>query len=394
MALKCINEVDVKGKRVLARFDFNVPIDKKQPGKIADASRIDLSLPTIKYLLDNGAEKITLMSHMGRPDGNSNEKYSLEPVATYLAEKLGEEVILANSCIDAGVKELLALKKTKIVLLENLRFFTQEENNDEEFAAKLSQYGDIYLNDAFGVSHRKHASVHAILKFFERRAYCGFLIQKEIESLNKIINQPAKPFVAIIGGAKVSDKIKTIEKMLTTVDHLIIGGAMAYPFLKAKGIEVGKSLCTDDDVKLAQNILRNDKNGKIKLPVDHVVATELNGVPENCDLIEKDKIGLDVGAKSIANYETILKTAKTIFWNGPLGLFENPHFAVGTMTLAKIISQTNAFSVVGGGDSVSAAQQSGFADQFSHISTGGGASLEYIEKGELPGIQALKFGVS
>lgn len=395
MAIQFIDQADIQGKRVLARFDFNVPLDKNDHTKITDTSRIDLALPTIEYILNNGASKLTLMSHLGRPQGEKNPAFSLEPVATYLAEKLGKEVILAESAVDAGVKELLTLNDTKIVLLENLRFHKEETENDMEFAQKLSQYGDIYINDAFGAAHRKHASVHAINRFFPKAAYGGLLLKKEIESLDKILNNPARPFVAVVGGAKVSDKIKTIERLLVTVDKLIIGGAMAYPFLKAQGVEVGSSLCSDEDVKLANSIFKADKGNKIRLPLDHVVSEEFGGSPELVETksIPINKIGLDIGPKTIEQYDNILKSASSILWNGPMGLFENENFAKGTMALAESIANTDAYTLVGGGDSVSAVKQSGMASQFSHVSTGGGASLEYIEKGELPGVQALKFGV-
>ena len=396
MALHYIDQVDLSGKRVLARFDFNVPLDKEDRTKITDTSRIDLALPTIKYLLDSGVTKLTMMSHLGRPKGQVNEDFSLEPVANYLAEKLGRDVIFTDAAVNAGVKELLTLNETKIVLLQNLRFHPEETANDMSFAQKLSQYGDVYVNDAFGAAHRKHASVHAINRFFPGAAYGGLLIKKEIESLNKVLNNPQRPFVAIVGGAKVSDKIKTIERLIITVDKLIIGGAMAYPFLKARGYEVGQSLCSDEDVKLATSILKADKGKKIKLPLDHVVSSEFAGAPEVLELqnIPEDKMGLDIGPNTVASYSKVIQEAKTILWNGPMGLFENDNFAKGTMAIAESISgNSDAFSLVGGGDSVSAVKKSGFADRFSHISTGGGASLEYIEKGELPGVQALKFGV-
>jgi len=395
MALKFIDQADLKGKRVLARFDFNCPLDKNDSKVITDTSRIDLALPTIQYILESGASKLTLMSHLGRPKGKVNADLSLEPIATYLAEKLNVEVILAPSAVDGGVKELLTLGETKIVLLENLRFHEEETKNDEEFAFKLSQYGDVYVNDAFGAAHREHASVHIINKYYPTTAYGGFLVKKELEALNVILNKPAKPFVAIVGGAKVSDKIETIEKLLVSASSIIIGGAMAYPFLKAKGQEVGTSLCSDEDVNLAKRIIKADRAFKIKLPCDHIVSAEFGGAPEgnNAVNIPEGKMGLDIGPSSINLFEGILKEAKTILWNGPMGLFENAHYAKGTMSLAKIIADSDAFSLVGGGDSVAAVNKSGFAEKFSHISTGGGASLEYIEKGALPGVQALKFGV-
>lgn len=392
MALKCINEIDLTDKRIIARFDFNVPL---KDGIISDTSRVDLALPTIKLLLDGGVSKLTLMSHHGRPKGKRDMKYSLEPVANYLAEKLGEEVILTDSAIDNGVKELLTLKTTKIVLLENLRFHPEEENNDLDFAKSLSEYGDLYVNDAFGAAHRNHASVHSINTYFPGRAFAGLLLKKEIEALDKILNKPQKPFVAVVGGAKVSDKIKTIEKLLVSVDKLIIGGAMAYPFLKAKGSKIGNSLCSDEDVKLANSILKADRGNKLVLPSDHVVSTEFSGKPQECNStnIEDGFMGLDIGASTIVKYSDVLKTAKTVLWNGPMGAFENPDYSKGTYGLCEVISGLDAFTLVGGGDSVSAVNKSGYSDKFSHVSTGGGASLEYIEKGELPGVKALKYGV-
>ncbi len=395
MQLKSIQDADLKGKKVIARFDFNVPLTKTEPRKITDTSRIDQAIPTIRMILEKGATKLTMISHLGRPDGQVNPKYSLEPVAEYLASKLGTDVILSESAIDNGVKNLLSLPETKLVLLENIRFIAGEEKNDMELAEKLAQYGDVYINDAFGAAHRKHSSTHAINAFFKNRAYAGLLMKKEIDSLSSLLEKPAKPFVAIIGGAKVSDKIKTIEKMMVLVDTLLIGGAMAYPFLKAKGAIVGKSLCSDEDVALAKQLLAADKGGKIQLPKDHVAAESLEGTPVPAPgvSIPAEMMGLDIGPLTIQSYTDHIKTAKTIFWNGPMGLFENKNFAKGTMSIAHAIASTKAFSVVGGGDSVAAVQESGEADKFSHVSTGGGASLEYIEKGELPGVQALKMGV-
>jgi phosphoglycerate kinase len=395
MQLKSIQDADLKGKKVLVRFDFNAPLTKTEPRKITDTSRIDQAIPTIRLMLEKGASKIVMISHLGRPDGQVNPKYSLEPVAEYLATKLGTDVILSESAIDNGVKNLLHLPETKLVLLENIRFLPGEEKNDMELAEKLAQYADVYVNDAFGAAHRKHASTYAINAFFKNRAYAGLLMKKEIDSLSTLLEKPSKPFVAIIGGAKVSDKIKTIEKMMVLVDTLLIGGAMAYPFLKAKGATVGKSLCSDEDVSLAKQILMADKGGKIQLPKDHVVAESLEGTPSPCPgtSIPSEQMGLDIGPLTIQSYSEHIKTAKTIFWNGPMGLFENKNFSKGTMAIAHAIANTKAFSVVGGGDSVAAVQESGESEKFSHVSTGGGASLEYIEKGELPGIQALKLGV-
>lgn len=395
MALKDVSQAELQGKRVIVRFDFNVPLDKEDRTKITDTTRVDLALETIQYLLDQGVSKLVMMSHHGRPKGEVNLDFSLEPVANYLADKLGQEVLLTEAAVDVGLKELLGLNSTKIVLLQNLRFHPEETNNDEGFAKKLSDYADIYVNDAFGAAHRKHASTHAINKFFSGRAYAGLLLKKEIEALDKVLKNPSKPFVAIVGGAKVSDKIKTIERLLISVNHLIIGGAMAYPFLKAKGHEVGTSLCSDEDVALAKGILKADRGNKLVLPLDHVVSNEFGGKPESCDGIDipASMMGLDIGPKTVAKYSEIISQAKTILWNGPMGAFELQDYGKGTFALCESMANSDAYTLVGGGDSVSAVNQSGYAEKFSHVSTGGGASLEYIEKGELPGVQALKFGV-
>ncbi|MBT3983388.1 MAG: phosphoglycerate kinase [Bacteriovoracaceae bacterium] len=399
MALKTIEQADFKDKRVLARFDFNVPLTKETDDSgarvITDSTRIDLALPSIKYILESGARKIILCSHLGRPKGKINKKFSLEPVARYLAVALGMEVILTETAIDDNVDTLLGLPDTKIVLLENLRFHEDEEKNGADFAAKLASYADIYVNDAFGAAHRKHASTYGINTHFKNKAYAGFLFAKEVSEISKLMGRPEKPFMAIIGGAKVSDKIKTIEKLMVCVDKIFIGGAMAYPFLKAKGFEVGKSLCGDEDVALAKRILSQDKGKKITLPVDHIVSTDFEGDPSTTagTDIDENMMGLDIGPATMNQYREQLLTAKTIFWNGPMGIFENEKYAKGTFTIAQTLSESTAFTVVGGGDSVSALKKSGLSDKISHVSTGGGASLEYIESGDLPGLFALKFGV-
>ncbi len=391
MGLKTFEEIDLEGKKVIARFDFNVPI---RNGEILDSTRIDFALPTIKALLEKNISKLIMMSHLGRPDGQIKPELSLEPIATYLAEKLGTEVYLSESATDSGIKTLLNLGHIKIVLLENLRFHSEETSGDNEFAQTLAQYADIYINDAFGVSHRKHSSVYQITEYFRpNQRFAGLLLQKEILALEKVMNKPEKPFICVLGGAKVKDKIKTIEKLLVKADNLLIGGAMAYPFLKAKGFKVGNSLCSHKDVELAKTILQRDKGKKIILPIDHIIAKEPNAEAETLDNIQiQDGFsGFDIGPKTIDKYSEILKSGKTIFWNGPMGLFENKNFANGTNSIAKIISETNSFSVVGGGDSVNAINKSGFSDQISHVSTGGGASLEYIEEGSLPAVQILKY---
>lgn len=395
MALTFVDQMDLNKKRVVARFDFNVPLNDK--GEITDTTRVDKALPTIRYILENGAKSLVLMSHLGRPKGEVNPKFSLEPVATYLAEQLGEDVVLTESCKDKGIKTLLELPQTKVVLLQNLRFHKEETSNDPEFAKTLSQYGEIYVNDAFGAAHRKHASTYGINAYFPKRACGGFLMKAEVEALQKVVDKPQSPFVAIVGGAKVSDKIKIIEALLTEVDSLLIGGAMAYPFLKAQGHEVGKSLCSDDDVKLAKSILGQKTASKILLPVDHIASAEFGGtpVPVSEKNIPEDLMALDIGPQTLATYGEKLATAKTVLWNGPMGLFENENYAKGTFEVARILSELkDSFTLVGGGDSVSAVNKSGLASKMSHVSTGGGASLEFIENGSLPGVQALKFGLN
>lgn len=396
MALNYIDQADLSGKVVIARFDFNVPLNKEDRSEITDTTRIDNALETINYILSNGAKKLILMSHLGRPKGERNMDFTLEPVATYLASKLGEDVILSESCTDRGIKTLLGLNESKVILLENLRFHAEETSNDRDFAKTLANYADIYINDAFGAAHRKHASTYGINEFFKNKAYAGFLIKNELQALEKVVGNAQKPFVAIVGGAKVSDKIKIIEKLLRSVDSLLIGGAMAYPFLKAKGFNVGKSLCTDEDVSLAKRILNDKTSHKIMLPADHIISQDFGGMPEpvNQEEIPEDFMGLDIGPRTRELYEAKIKEAKTVLWNGPMGLFENKDFAEGSFSIAKALAESNAFTLIGGGDSVSAVNQSGLASKMSHISTGGGASLEYIENGSLPGIQALKFGVN
>ncbi len=395
MALKYIDQVDLKGKNVVARFDFNVPLDKKDNKTITDSTRIDEALGTIQAMLDAGVNRIVMMSHLGRPDGKTNPKYSLEPVATALAQKLGQEVVLTESCLDAGIKTLLNLKQHKLILLQNLRFHAEEEANDANFAKILASYGDFYVNDAFGTAHRKHASTYGIVAHHKHTCAGGLLLKREVEALSKVVDSPAKPFVAIVGGAKVADKIKILERLLPDVSSLLIGGAMAYPFLKAQGHSVGKSLCSEDDVALAKKLLQSNSKSKIILPRDHVVSSSLEGNPEPVGSVEipADKMALDIGESTLAHYSSILKGAKTVLWNGPMGLFENKSFAKGTFGIAEVLAKLDAFTLVGGGDSVSAVNKAGLGDKMSHVSTGGGASLEFIENGSLPGIQALKFGI-
>lgn len=394
MALKYIDQGDFQGKKVLCRFDFNVPLDKDL--NITDSTRIEMALPTLRHLIEKGAKKLILVSHLGRPKGEINPKLSLEPVAAYLAEALREEVFLAPAPLDKGVNDLLNLSESKIVLLENIRFHSEEEANNQDFAALLASFADVYVNDAFGTAHRKHASTYAVNAYFKNQAFGGFLLKNEIEALNKVVESPKKPFVAVVGGAKISDKIKVIERLLVSVDRMLIGGAMAYPFLKARGIEIGNSLCQDEDVTLAKKILNLKSASKLELPIDHIGSkTFENPEPISIDQTEipADLMALDIGPQTLKKYQGIINEAKTILWNGPMGLFESPKFSTGTTEMARMIGEAEAFSLVGGGDSVSAVKQAQLADKMGHVSTGGGASLEYLEEGSLPGINALKFGV-
>lgn len=395
MALKFVDEMDLAGQKVIARFDFNVPLNSD--GQITDPTRVDRALPTIRLILEQRPKTLVLMSHLGRPKGQVKKEFSLEPVATYLASALKEDVVLTESCLDQGIKTLLELPKTKIILLENLRFHPEETNNDIEFARRLSTYGDIYVNDAFGAAHRKHASTYGINQYFKNKSCGGLLLKKEIQALEKVVQNPQSPFCAIVGGAKVSDKIKVIESLLTEVDNLLIGGAMAYPFLKAQGHNVGNSLCSDEDVNLARGILKQKSAAKISLPIDHIVANQFDA-PEGHNTsdveIEDDKMGLDIGQQTRALYKSKIASAKTVLWNGPMGIFEKEQFAAGTFAVAQGLADLeDGFTLVGGGDSVSAVNKSGLAPKMSHVSTGGGASLEFIENGSLPGINALKFGL-
>jgi phosphoglycerate kinase len=397
MSLKFIDDpsFEVEGKKVLVRFDYNVPLDKKDSTVITDTTRVDLTLPTLKYILEKRPSKVIIMSHLGRPKGQVVPEFGLEPVAKYLAQVLNEEVVLTETAKDSGIKTLLGLNSPRVILLQNLRYHPEEEKNDHEFSKLLASYGDIYVNDAFGTCHRKHASTYGVMAFFKKKTFGGFVLKKEIKALDQIVENPKKPFMALLGGAKVSDKIKVIEKLLPNVDSLLIGGAMAYPFLKAQGHNIGKSLCSDEDVSLAKSLLNDKFANRIMIPQDHVVSQSLNGEPETISekSIPDDKIGLDIGAKTVSQYKEKLGQAKTILWNGPMGLFENQSFSKGTYALAEVLANSDAFTLVGGGDSVSALKNSGRAESISHISTGGGASLEYIENGSLPGIQGLKFGV-
>ncbi len=391
MNKKTVTDIDVKGKRCLVRVDFNVPIDEN--GKVTDDNRIVGALPTINYLRDHGA-KVILCSHLGRPKGTFNLKYSLRPVAVRLAE-LGVPVVFAEDVIGESAKAAVAaMKDGDVVLLENLRFHIEEEKNDDSFAKALASFGEVYVDDAFGTSHRAHASTAGVVKYI-KPAVAGFLVAKELDIMGKALENPERPFVAVLGGSKVSDKIGVIDNLITKVDVLLIGGAMAYTFFKAEGLEVGTSLCEPDKTELAASLLKKAKERGVEfiLPVDTVVATEFKAdapfktVPS--DAIPSDMMGMDIGEKTAALFAEKIKTAKTVVWNGPMGVFEMENFAAGTKAVATAIAQSDCVSIVGGGDSAAAVTQMGFKDKITHISTGGGASLEFLEGLELPGIACL-----
>ena len=386
-----VADLDVKGKRVICRVDFNVPLDSE--GNITDDKRIRGALPTIKYIIENGG-KLILVSHLGRPKNGFEAKYSMKPAAEHLSKLLGKEVILAKDVIGEDAKaKAAALKEGEILMLENVRFHKEETKNDPAFAKELASMADLYVNDAFGTAHRAHASTAGLADYLP--SACGFLIKKELDVMGKALDNPERPFVAILGGAKVSDKISVIENLIDKVDTLIIGGGMAYTFFKAQGHGVGKSICEDDKVELASNLLAKakEKGVNLLLPVDNVVGkefdanTEAKTVPS--EAIPDDWMGLDIGEETIKLFSEAIKGAKTVVWNGPMGVFEMERFANGTKKIAEALANSDAISIVGGGDSAAAVEQLGFADKITHISTGGGASLEFLEGKELPGIAVL-----
>lgn len=395
---KTVKDIDIKGKKVIMRVDFNVPLDKETNSKITDTTRVDAAMPTIEYILSQGASLI-LMSHLGRPKGEANPKYSLKPVYDYLKTKLpNNKVIFANDCIGEEVKKTAgSLNAGDVLLLENLRYHAEEEKNDANFSKQLADLADVYVNDAFGTAHRAHASTAGIVEAKPSMpAVAGFLMEKEIKYLGDAVAEPKRPFVAIIGGAKVSSKISVLKNLLNKVDTLIVVGGMAYTFFKAKGYEIGTSLCEDDYIQTAKEIMDKAKelNKTLYLPIDNVVAdkfdNDANRKIVDCNAIPSGWMGMDVGDKTLKEIENILKSAKTIVWNGPLGVFEMSNFAKGTFETAKFIANSGAVSIIGGGDSVSAVNKSGVADKMTHISTGGGASLEFLEGIELPGIKVLQ----
>lgn len=394
MTIKYIDELPIEEKRVFIRVDFNV---KMKDGKIKDDSRIRAALETINFAINKKA-KVILASHLGRPAGTGfEEKYTLAPVAERLSDLLGgKEVIFPEDCIGDAVKKLSQdMQPGQVMLLENLRFHTEEEANDERFARTLASLCDVYINDAFGTAHRAHASTAGMAAFVDIKG-AGFLMRKEIQFLGKLLENPERPFVAILGGAKVSDKLAVIENLMNKVDVLLIGGGMSYTFLKGKGFDVGKSLLDEPKLHTANKIMEraSSKNIPFVLPCDHVVAGECTetATPTTTkdENIPADMMGLDIGPKTVASFAAQIAKAKTVFWNGPLGVFEFAQFANGTMEIAKAVAASNSTSVVGGGDSIAAINQAKLADKISHISTGGGASMEFVEGKVLPGIKALE----
>lgn len=389
---KTIEDVDVKGKRIFARMDFNVPLDPN--GNITDDKRIRESLPTIRYLLEHGA-KVVLASHLGRPKGEFNPKFSLAPVAKRLSELLGKEVKIAKDVIGDDAKALAAgLKDGEAILLENVRYHKEEEKNDPAYAKALASYADIFVNDAFGTAHRAHASTEGVSHYVST-SVCGYLIQKEISVMGKALSDPKRPFVAILGGAKVSDKIGVIKNLITKVDTLIVGGGMAYTFIKALGHHIGNSLCEEDKLGLANELMAEAKTKGVKflLPVDNRIGDKYDPECEK-QVVDSDEIpngwmGLDIGPATEKLFAKAVSDAGTVVWNGPLGVSEWDYFASGTRAVATAIANSGAISIIGGGDSAAAIEKLGFADKMTHISTGGGASLEFLEGKVLPGIACL-----
>jgi 3-phosphoglycerate kinase len=389
---KTVEDIDVKRKKVLVRVDYNVPLDEN--GNVTDNTRIRLSLPTINYLLKNDA-KIILMSHLGRPKGAVEEKYMLTPAAKELEKLIGKPVKKFNEIFSPEIKDYIdnKMKFGDIVMLENLRFNPGEKANDKEFAKNLASLGEVYVDDAFGAAHRAHASISGVAEFLP--AVAGFLMKKEVEALGELLESPARPFLAVLGGSKVSEKILVIQNLLNLVDSLIIGGGMCYTFLKAQGYEIGKSICENDQISYAKDVMELAKKNKVNfmLPVDVVVAREFSRDAENKNVsvkeIPADWVGMSIGEKSVELCKAEIARAKTIFWNGPVGVFEWENFEKSTKEIADAIANSSAVTVVGGGDTLAAIMKFGLTDKFSHVSSGGGASMEFLEGKVLPGVAAL-----
>lgn len=392
MALRTVRDIDISGKKVLVRVDFNVPLNE---GVVSDTTRIERALPTLKYILEQPGTSLIVMSHLGRPKGERKPEFSLKPVAETFAKLLGQPVQMADDCVGAEVKAAAAaLKPGEVLLLENLRYHKEETANDDSFAKALAANGDVYVNDAFGTAHRAHASTQGVTKYLPSAA--GFLIEKEVQFFKPLLENPAKPFVAVIGGAKVSSKIAVLESLLTQCTSIVIGGAMAYTFLKVKGHSVGNSMIEDEHLDTAKNFFAAaEKQGvEVICPVDHVVADKFaeDAEPKIIDGIDipDGYIGLDIGPKTQALIAARIAEAQSVVWNGPMGVFEFANFAKGTIKVAEMIAACKGVTVVGGGDSVAAVNKFGYADQIDHVSTGGGASLEFLEGKVLPGIVALE----
>src|SRR5438874_7523338 len=393
--IKSIEQLDLPSKRVFIRVDFNVPIDKKTL-EVKDDSRIRAALPTIRHALAKKA-KVILASHLGRPDGKVVAELSLENAGARLSQLLGQDIVFADDCVGDGVRKLVGdLLPGQVLLLENLRFHPQEEANDDEFARELASLADVYVDDAFGTVHRAHASTVGMVRHVAQRG-AGFLVMAELKHLQPLLKSPRKPYLAILGGAKVSDKIKVIEQLVTRVDALLVGGAMAYTFMTARGVGVGSSRVEKDKVDLARRVLEKAKQSRVELllPVDHVIAREPKGGIETRtgdDSIPDGWVGLDIGPKTVASYTERIARAATVFWNGPMGMFETQEYAAGTRAVAEALAKVTArgaMTVVGGGDSAAAIAEMGLADKVTHVSTGGGASLEFLEGRELPGVKVL-----
>ena len=391
MELHTVKEADLKGKRVLIRVDFNCPVKN---GVVTDPTRIKAALPTINYILSEGAS-LVIMTHFGRPKGEKKPEFSLLPVKNEFEKLLGRPVLLAPDVLGKEVEDMVkALKPGEVLMLENVRFYKEEEKNDPEYAKALASYGDVYVNDAFGTAHRAHASTEGVSHYLP--SYAGFLIEKEVKYMAPLLENPEHPFVAIIGGSKVSSKITVLESLAKTCDKIVIGGGMAYTFLKVQGHKIGKSLVEDDFLETASSFLEKakEKNVEVILPVDHIAAKEFAETAEPVAVdsvdIPDDLMGMDIGPKTVKLITDALKDAKNVVWNGPMGVFEFAQFAKGTEMVAKALADSDAVSVVGGGDSVAAINKFGLADKISHVSTGGGASLEFLEGKTLPGIKALE----